>query len=903
MANKIKVGIFFGGSSREREVSFAGGRTVYDNLNKSLFEAIPLFVDSFGNIVELYWEYVYKGSIRDFYPPTHYNLDGQRQQCLPDMPNGFQIYAESLTPTKQQQIAMLETLGTPRKLEELKDLIDVAFLALHGLHGEDGSIQGALEWLGIPYTGSGIFPSALGMNKALQKGLQTQAGLYVNPFFTLKKSDWMRADAAQKQQWLNQAHQKLGNKFVVKPANQGSSLGVSILESPDNNTFEQAVELGFFKLKFAKSEWQKMATEEQIQWIKQLCDIRSGLGLPLQLNGKIMHLPTQLMEELNTQFQSQESVLMEAEDGEIEVILEQFIAGKEFSCIVIADEQQQPFALPPTEIRKSGAMFDYRSKYLPGLSNKVTPIEIPDAWIQKVREACCELYAYFGFEVYARIDGFITDQGDVFLNDPNTTSGMMPSSFFFHQAAEIGLNPSQFLTLVLKNSLQARVENHTRGHHFLPLIAQLNENLRNSGNSGNNKKRIAVIMGGYSFERHISMESGRNIYEKLSSSESHQPIPVFLLGDAHQYQLVEIPINMMLKDNADDIRDKILHYKANPSLVKIQQEARKISATYNPQEIVYEPQYLSLEALANKCEGVFIALHGRPGEDGTLQKDLAKVGLYHNGSLAHSSEITINKYETNKKLRELGFLVANHELVKKMDWLQQGMALAERICKEFGLPLIAKPADDGCSAAVRKIKSAEEMNQFMAAIFRDSAEVPKSLAESLHILPGDEMPQKQELLIEQFIDHAGAVRFLEVTGGMVTHVNANGEIEYEVFEPSESLAESEILSLEEKFLAGQGQNITPARYAKDIEEQNRISQEVRKTLEKVARALDVTGYCRIDAFVRIMANGQVDTIIIEINSLPGMTPATCIYHQAAINGYKPFEFIAEILKFGKERKS
>ena len=48
---KIRVGIFFGGQSREREVSFAGGRTVYDNLDKSIFEAVPLFVDSFGNIV------------------------------------------------------------------------------------------------------------------------------------------------------------------------------------------------------------------------------------------------------------------------------------------------------------------------------------------------------------------------------------------------------------------------------------------------------------------------------------------------------------------------------------------------------------------------------------------------------------------------------------------------------------------------------------------------------------------------------------------------------------------------------------------------------------------------------------------------------------------------------------
>ncbi len=63
----MNVGILFGGPSREREVSFAGGRTVYDNLDKRLFNAIPLFVDSFGNMVELDWEFIYKGSIRDFY--------------------------------------------------------------------------------------------------------------------------------------------------------------------------------------------------------------------------------------------------------------------------------------------------------------------------------------------------------------------------------------------------------------------------------------------------------------------------------------------------------------------------------------------------------------------------------------------------------------------------------------------------------------------------------------------------------------------------------------------------------------------------------------------------------------------------------------------------------------------
>ena len=83
---KIKVGIFFGGQSREREVSFAGGRTVYDSLNKELFEAIPIFVDSFGNFCLLNWEHVYKGSIRDFYPPTFLYRETQRVNCLPELP-------------------------------------------------------------------------------------------------------------------------------------------------------------------------------------------------------------------------------------------------------------------------------------------------------------------------------------------------------------------------------------------------------------------------------------------------------------------------------------------------------------------------------------------------------------------------------------------------------------------------------------------------------------------------------------------------------------------------------------------------------------------------------------------------------------------------------------------------
>ena len=165
----MKVGILFGGPSREREISFAGGRTVFDNLDKTLFEPVPIFVDSLLRPVLLDWAYIYKGTIRDFYPPV--------QSLKPD-PNGFQIYIESLFQSENEDYnAAIESVGKKLKWNELPELIDFAFLALHGTFGEDGQIQGLLESMGIPYTGSGILASAIGMDKAVQKKLMKEVDL------------------------------------------------------------------------------------------------------------------------------------------------------------------------------------------------------------------------------------------------------------------------------------------------------------------------------------------------------------------------------------------------------------------------------------------------------------------------------------------------------------------------------------------------------------------------------------------------------------------------------------------------------------------------------------------------------------------------------------------------------
>jgi hypothetical protein len=160
---------------------------------------------------------------------------------------------------------------------------------------------------------------------------------------------------------------------------------------------------------------------------------------------------------------------------------------------------------------------------------------------------------------------------------------------------------------------------------------------------------------------------------------------------------------------------------------------------------------------------------------------------------------------------------------------------------------------------------------------------------------------KNNILFESLITANGASHFLEITGGMLTSYSDNGKVNFEVFEASEALSAGDVLSLEEKFLAGQGQNITPARYSNNPSENKKISSYVKQELGKAAAVLNIEGYARIDAFVRIFNPDKIEVIFIEVNSLPGMTPATCIFHQAAIAHYKPYEFIDKILDFGTVR--
>ncbi|OGX84589.1 D-alanine--D-alanine ligase family protein [Hymenobacter glacialis] len=908
----MRIGIFFGGTSREREISFAGGRTVFDNLDKALFQPVPIFVDSLGQFILLDWQFIYKGTIRDFYPPV---------SSQPPSLHHLQVYIESLGElSHEEKFQAIAKVGRQVQIEELPLLMDFAFLALHGPGGEDGAIQGMLEWLGIPYSGSGILPSAFGIDKIAQKNLLHALGRPTPAFRVIKAEEW---DSTNHAATLSYLVRELGLPLVLKAPRQGSSIGVSILKTDDLTKFEDAVERSLFRKNLTKEEWLRLGEQDKLAWVQHLTDIREGIGLPVLVDSfplsvvsdnaglttdnnqpTTIYHPETLLFALNERFETADSVRLTNVDGETQVLIESFVAGREFSCIVVEDASGLPLALPPTEIVKGDELFDYRSKYLPGLARKVTPIDLPEEKIQEIREACEEMFRTFGFQVYARLDGFVGHDGQLFLNDPNTTSGMLPASFFFHQAAEIGLNPSQFLTFLIRTSLAARRRAGLRPVKLAQLLARLDDAVAGRQHETTERIRVAVIMGGYSSERHISVESGRNIYEKLSSSAKYAPVPVFLTGSADEHRLYVLPVNVMLKDNADDIREKIEHAEAgeapHPILERIRREASTITSTYAGQGLAL-PRRITFEDLAQLADEVFIALHGRPGEDGALQQQLEKFGLPYNGSGVASSSVTINKFETNKRLRTAGLLVAEHRMATKLEWWADAEGFYRTLETQFPYPFIAKPADDGCSSAVKKIKTRAELEAFSKLIFRTEEDLLTGPAGVLQLGFKEEFPRKDAFLVETLISRDGAAHFLEVTGGLLTAYDKEGQLSIEVFEASEALATGEVLSLEEKFLAGEGQNITPARYATDPAERQRISNEVKAVLRRVAEVLDIQGYARIDAFVRVRTEGEVEVLIIEVNSLPGMTPATCIFHQTALAGYTPYQFIDRILEFGKVR--
>jgi len=190
MTRKMTVALLFGGRSAEHEVSIRSAAAIYRNLDPARYRILSLFIDRDGR-----WKRVAS--------PLLTPDEGKRGRAFPFLPWEKRKNAPGLK-------------------------ADIYFPVLHGTFGEDGTVQGLLEMAGVPYVGSGVLASSAGMDKAIAKILFAARGLRVAPFRIVRDFEW----AKDREAILKRLREDFVAPFFVKPANLGSSVGISKVKHP-----------------------------------------------------------------------------------------------------------------------------------------------------------------------------------------------------------------------------------------------------------------------------------------------------------------------------------------------------------------------------------------------------------------------------------------------------------------------------------------------------------------------------------------------------------------------------------------------------------------------------------------------------------------------------------------------
>jgi D-alanine--D-alanine ligase len=571
---------------------------------------------------------------------------------------------------------------------------------------------------------------------------------------------------------------------------------------------------------------------------------------------------------------------------EDESIIEPLCIGKEFTIIVLDNREGEPVALLPTEIEfGQDRFFDYRKKYLASTDTRYhTPARYSKETTDLIRKEAARAFKCLGMKDFGRIDGWIMPDGKIWFSDINAISGMEQNSFLFQQAALLGLSHGQLIDYIINKKISGKPASKDK-----------------------KRENIPVIFGGKTAERQISVVSGTNVWIKLRTSKKYLPVPLVLTRNNEIY---EIPQFICLHHTVEEIEEKIEHLKKSGNFEKILHLSEPIlkSLKINKNDLrekLFIPQKTNLHEIAKKYKFLFLGLHGGAGEDGTIQKQLDIMKLPYNGPGPLSSKLCMDKFETGKAIEKAnirGVTVAIKVLLNLDGNIDN---LWEKIHKcGIKIPLIIKPRGDGCSAGVIKIVTYDQFRKAIEYFKSDHKFIPEN---SIHENHGKiELPHNKinEILIEEYIktdkvnlenlkiDWKKINNIIEVTIGVIGPKN-----DLNIFYPSQTIASQEILSLEEKFMGGTGINLTPPPPPHVKPEAIKRAQQ---NLKKVAEILDIEGYSRIDAFMNTKTG---DLIIIEANTLPGLTPSTVIYHQALAENppMEPLKLIEKIIEIGKDR--
>lgn len=231
MNKKLRVGVIFGGRNSEHEVSLKSARSVMEALDKDKYDIVPVGIDKQGRWLAgsdplLALEQAADPKLLGRDPqPGVVQLDVPLHRSEGRLPDA----ATPLDQVEQPDAAALEQRDVSNSSLAVAQRLDVIVPILHGMYGEDGTLQGLLDLAGTPYVGCGVLASAVGMDKGVMKAAFAAAGLPQVPYLLVRRSDWQRDHAPV----LDQIEATLRYPMFTKPANAGSSVGVSKCRTRD----------------------------------------------------------------------------------------------------------------------------------------------------------------------------------------------------------------------------------------------------------------------------------------------------------------------------------------------------------------------------------------------------------------------------------------------------------------------------------------------------------------------------------------------------------------------------------------------------------------------------------------------------------------------------------------------
>ena len=342
-SNPVRVGVLFGGKSGEHEISLLSAQTVIRALDDAGYETVRLGITRTGEWL------------------TGADPLAQLTSCKASE-NGHGKMQEAHAAPLAQRSSQLSLMQHTERLPP----VDLIFPVLHGPYGEDGTVQGLLEMLEMPYVGCGVLASAVAMDKITAKALFAAAGIPQVAYRTLLRRNWVEGrdadpDARQnkREKLLDELEAALPYPLFVKPANLGSSVGISKVR--DRAELAHAID-------FACRYDRKVLVEEGVHDAREL---------------------------------------------EVSVL-----------------GNDDPRASVVGEVVPANEFYDYEAKYLDEGSRLLIPADIPPALADEIRLLSVRAFQALDGSGLARADFLLGADGRLFLNELNTMPGFTASSMY-----------------------------------------------------------------------------------------------------------------------------------------------------------------------------------------------------------------------------------------------------------------------------------------------------------------------------------------------------------------------------------------------------------------------------------------------------------------------------------------